>query len=124
MGVVFTGTIDSQYFCGESLVDFLLPYGSPRTCSRQKEKAEFLRISNGSVFSIAIKIFPVSQKFFISDRSILCIDSRSNKYPRSSKSGNGNGRFILGFVPLVFYIMFLFLCSWLICKTVSENFIL
>lgn len=57
MGVVFTGTIDSQYFCGESLVDFLLPYGSPRTCSRQKEKAEFLRISNGSVFSIAIKMF-------------------------------------------------------------------
>lgn len=81
VGVVFTGTIDGQYLCGESLVDFLLPYGSPRTCSRQKEKAEFLRISNGSVFSIAIKIFPVSQKFFISDRSILCIDSRSNKYP-------------------------------------------
>ena len=59
VGVVFTGTIDGQYLCGKSLVDCPLPSGSPRTCSRQKGRAEFLRISNGSVFGIAIKIFPV-----------------------------------------------------------------
>lgn len=55
-------------------------------------------------------------------REVTCIQM-------SSKSGKkaappANGRFISGLMPLVVYVIFFFVCSWLICKMVSENFIL
>lgn len=125
------GIIDSQCLYRKSLVDFLLSSGSPRTLQVQADgTAKFLRTCVGYVFSININIFPFPHKFFILDRIFLCIDYRSNEYPdvvliREVKDALvANENFILGFMHSVFYIMFLFLCSWLLCRMIFENFTL
>lgn len=107
------GIIDSQCLYRTSLVDFLLSSGSARTLRGQTDgKAEFLRISVGSVFSININIFPFQHKFFILDIIILCTDYRSNEYPdviliREVKDAPlANENFILGFMHFFFYIVF------------------
>lgn len=115
-GRVFMSIIDTQGLYWKSLVDFLLSSGSPRTLQGWADgNAEFLRTFVGSVFSININIFLFQHKFFILDRIILYIDYRSKNIQmliRKVKDAPlANKNFILGFMHLVFYIMFLFLYS-------------
>lgn len=132
VGRVFMGIIDSQCLYRKT-------YGLPSTFWLSEDMPGAGRwegrISKDicwfcSLLSIDINIFPFQHQFFMLDRIILYIDYRSNEYPniflvREVKDAPlANESYVSDFRHLVFYILFLFLGSWLVCKMVSKNFIL